>query len=70
MQDPDFSRRTLLASAGLFVQTDVTSEEQVRALVATVETRHGRLDHAFNNVGTGSRARRCTNSPPPTSTWS
>jgi NAD(P)-dependent dehydrogenase (short-subunit alcohol dehydrogenase family) len=39
---------------GLFVQTDVTSEEQVRALLATVETRHGRLDYAFNNVGTGS----------------
>jgi NAD(P)-dependent dehydrogenase (short-subunit alcohol dehydrogenase family) len=39
---------------GLFVQADVTSEEQVRALVATVATRHGRLDYAFNNVGTGS----------------
>ena len=39
---------------GLFVQADVTSEDQVRVLVATVEARHGRLDHAFNNVGTGS----------------
>jgi NAD(P)-dependent dehydrogenase (short-subunit alcohol dehydrogenase family) len=39
---------------GLFVQTDVTSEDQVRALLATVEKRHGRLDYAFNNVGTGS----------------
>jgi len=38
----------------LFIQTDVTVEEQVRALVAAVETRHGRLDYAFNNVGTGS----------------
>ena len=39
---------------GLFVQTDVTVEEQVRALLATVASRHGRLDYAFNNVGTGS----------------
>lgn len=39
---------------GLFVQTDVTDEAQVRALIATVESRHGRLDYAFNNVGTGS----------------
>ncbi len=38
----------------LFVQTDVTNEEQVRSLLATVESRHGRLDYAFNNVGTGS----------------
>ncbi len=38
----------------LFVQTDVTDEAQVRALLATVESRHGRLDYAFNNVGTGS----------------
>jgi NAD(P)-dependent dehydrogenase (short-subunit alcohol dehydrogenase family) len=38
----------------LFVQTDVTSEPQVRALLATLESRHGRLDFAFNNVGTGS----------------
>ncbi len=39
---------------GLFVQTDVTDEAQVRALLAAVESRHGRLDYAFNNVGTGS----------------
>jgi len=39
---------------GLFVQADVTREEQVRAMIATLESRHGRLDYAFNNVGTGS----------------
>jgi NAD(P)-dependent dehydrogenase (short-subunit alcohol dehydrogenase family) len=35
-----------------FVQADVTVEEQVRALVAGIDARHGRLDYAFNNVGT------------------
>ena len=38
----------------LFVQTDVTIEEQVRAMLATVEARYSRLDFAFNNVGSGS----------------
>jgi NAD(P)-dependent dehydrogenase (short-subunit alcohol dehydrogenase family) len=37
----------------LFVATDVTREDQVQALLASVESRHGRLDYAFNNVGTG-----------------
>ncbi|MCP5328920.1 MAG: glucose 1-dehydrogenase [Steroidobacteraceae bacterium] len=36
----------------LFVQADVTHEEQVKALLETVASRHGRLDYAFNNVGT------------------
>lgn len=36
----------------LFVQADVTDEAQVRALIETIERRHGRLDFAFNNVGT------------------
>lgn len=35
-----------------FVQADVTNEAQVKALLKTIETRHGRLDCAFNNVGT------------------
>lgn len=39
----------------LFVQADVTREEEVRALLATVASRHGRLDYAFNNVGTSGR---------------
>ena len=35
-----------------FVQADVTDEAQVQALLKAVESRHGRLDFAFNNVGT------------------
>jgi NAD(P)-dependent dehydrogenase (short-subunit alcohol dehydrogenase family) len=35
-----------------FVQADVTDEGQVQALLKAVESRHGRLDFAFNNVGT------------------
>ena len=37
---------------GSFVRTDVTDEAQVRALVERIDARHGRLDYAFNNVGT------------------
>jgi NAD(P)-dependent dehydrogenase (short-subunit alcohol dehydrogenase family) len=33
-----------------FVAADVTDEEQVAGLVATVVDRHGRLDYAFNNA--------------------
>jgi NAD(P)-dependent dehydrogenase (short-subunit alcohol dehydrogenase family) len=36
----------------LFVQADVTVESQVRALFDAVDRRWGRLDYAFNNVGT------------------
>jgi NAD(P)-dependent dehydrogenase (short-subunit alcohol dehydrogenase family) len=36
----------------LFVPADVTDEAQVRRLVQTLDERHGRLDFAFNNVGT------------------
>ena len=36
----------------LYVQADVTDEEQVKRLLETVAQRHGRLDYAFNNVGT------------------
>jgi len=36
------------------VQTDVTDEAQVQTLLATLEARYGRLDYAFNNVGTSS----------------
>lgn len=44
-----------IADAGgesLFVQADVTVESQVRALFEAVDRRWGRLDYAFNNVGT------------------
>src|SRR3954466_12491088 len=36
---------------GLFVQTDVTKIEQVRALVDKTVATYGRLDVAFNNAG-------------------
>jgi NAD(P)-dependent dehydrogenase (short-subunit alcohol dehydrogenase family) len=36
---------------GLFVRTDVTSEDEVKALVAATVDAHGRLDIAFNNAG-------------------
>jgi len=44
----------ILAQGGIaqFVRTDVTDEGQVKALIQGIEDRHGRLDFAFNNVGT------------------
>ena len=38
---------------GLFVQTDVTREEQAQAMVDQTLARFGRLDMAFNNAGSG-----------------
>ncbi len=35
-----------------FVQADVTVEAQVRSLMEGIDASHGRLDYAFNNVGT------------------
>jgi NAD(P)-dependent dehydrogenase (short-subunit alcohol dehydrogenase family) len=35
-----------------FIRADVTDEAQMKALVETIDQRHGRLDYAFNNVGT------------------
>src|ERR1700761_6872646 len=36
---------------GLFIQADVTDEEQVKKLVQTTVDTFGRLDVAFNNAG-------------------
>ncbi|MFD0688333.1 3-oxoacyl-ACP reductase [Actinomadura fibrosa] len=36
---------------GLFVRTDVTAEDDVRALYRTVHEAYGRIDVAFNNAG-------------------
>ncbi|MBE3560918.1 MAG: SDR family oxidoreductase [Ktedonobacteraceae bacterium] len=36
---------------GRFVQTDVTQEAEVRALLEQIRTDYGRLDIAFNNAG-------------------
>src|SRR6516164_3595400 len=36
---------------GLFIQADVTSEDDVRAVYATAAREFGRVDVAFNNAG-------------------
>src|SRR5690349_4272795 len=36
---------------GMFVQTDVSNEDSVIALVEETARRYGRLDYAFNNAG-------------------
>ncbi|MFI6522982.1 3-oxoacyl-ACP reductase [Spirillospora sp. NPDC050679] len=38
-------------AGGLFVRTDVTSEEEVKALYAAAHEAYGRVDVAFNNAG-------------------
>src|SRR5690242_7236594 len=38
------------------VPADVTDEDEVRRLFATVVARHGRVDLLFNNAGTGAPA--------------
>jgi NAD(P)-dependent dehydrogenase (short-subunit alcohol dehydrogenase family) len=45
------------------VPADVTSEEDVRALFATVVARHGRVDLVFNNAGAGAPARELDEVP-------
>ena len=39
------------AVGGLFVKTDVTSEDDVRSLYEVAHDRHGHIDIAFNNAG-------------------
>src|SRR5260221_10418693 len=41
---------------GLFVRTDVISEEQIAGLVARTVEHFGQLDFAFNNAGVGGEA--------------
>jgi len=38
-------------SEGIFVKTDVTKEDDVRALIEKTINQYGRLDYAFNNAG-------------------
>ncbi len=40
-------------SDGIFIQTDVTAEEQVRTLIKKTMAIYSRLDYAFNNAGFG-----------------
>jgi NAD(P)-dependent dehydrogenase (short-subunit alcohol dehydrogenase family) len=46
---------------GLFVRADVTSEEELAALVARTVERFGRLDFAFNNAGISLEGGTVTN---------
>lgn len=52
-----------LGDACRFVQTDVTSSEQVRALVLAAAEGFGRLDVMFNNAGIFSREGPITDCP-------
>jgi NAD(P)-dependent dehydrogenase (short-subunit alcohol dehydrogenase family) len=49
--DPLAGKAAADAVDGLFVQTDVTSEEQVEALYAAAVERFGSVDVAFHNAG-------------------
>jgi len=49
--DPDAGRAAAAEVDGLFVRTDVTSEDDVRALFQTTVDTYGSLDVAFNNAG-------------------
>jgi len=49
--DPDAGEAAAQAVDGLFVPTDVTSEQQVEALYATAVERFGSVDVAFHNAG-------------------
>ncbi len=49
--DPDKGNAAAEAVGGLFVQVDVTSEEQVAALFGAAVSKYGGLDIAFNNAG-------------------
>ena len=40
-------------SQGLFIRTDVTKEDEARAMVESAINQFGRLDMAFNNAGSG-----------------
>jgi len=46
----------------LFVKTDVSEEEQVRALMETAGSTHGRIDIVINNAGKGFGARPVSDS--------
>ena len=49
--DPVAGKTAADAVDGLFVPTDVTSEEQVEALYAAAVQRFGAVDVAFHNAG-------------------
>ncbi|GHH56111.1 3-oxoacyl-ACP reductase [Lentzea cavernae] len=49
--DPATGKAAADEVGGLFVQVDVTDEEQVKALFQTTVDTYGKLDVAFNNAG-------------------
>ncbi|MFD4643022.1 3-oxoacyl-ACP reductase [Lentzea sp. NPDC058436] len=49
--DPATGKAVADEVGGLFVQVDVTDEEQVKALFQTTVDTYGKLDIAFNNAG-------------------
>ncbi|MFD4673645.1 3-oxoacyl-ACP reductase [Lentzea sp. NPDC058450] len=49
--DPTSGKAAADEVGGLFVQVDVTDEEQVKALFQTTVDTYGKLDIAFNNAG-------------------
>ncbi|MGZ3143860.1 3-oxoacyl-ACP reductase [Lentzea chajnantorensis] len=49
--DPATGKAAADEVGGLFVQVDVTDEEQVKALFQTTVDTYGKLDIAFNNAG-------------------
>ncbi|TWP51813.1 3-oxoacyl-ACP reductase [Lentzea tibetensis] len=49
--DPVAGKAAADEAGGLFVQVDVTDEEQVKALFQTTVDTYGKLDIAFNNAG-------------------
>src|SRR5271154_1754584 len=56
--DPGLETVARIESAGgtaIFIETDVTSESAVKAMIAGTVAAFGRLDCAFNNAGYGGR---------------
>ncbi len=49
--DPQLGESVAGEVGGLFVRTDVTDEEQVKALFARTQEAYGSVDIAFNNAG-------------------
>jgi NAD(P)-dependent dehydrogenase (short-subunit alcohol dehydrogenase family) len=53
----------------IFLKTDVTVEEQMRALIALAVDKFGRLDCLFNNAGGPAQASRGSRSRASTRRW-
>src|SRR6516225_8081553 len=49
--DGETGKAAATEAGGIFVQADVTSEDDVRAAVSYMARKFGRIDIAFNNAG-------------------